>query len=47
MAVEITLTIALAVMNIWMPGWIARLCIPIVCFVIGKYGMTEEVDDDE
>lgn len=45
MIIEILTLLLLAVMNIWMPGWIARLCIPIVCFIIGKYGMTEDIDE--
>lgn len=45
--IEILTLIVLAVCNIWMPGWVARLTVPIVCYLIGKMGMTEEVDGDE
>lgn len=43
--IEILTLIVLTICNIWVPGWITRLCIPIVCFIIGKYGMTEEIDE--
>ena len=44
--IEILTLAVLTICNIWVPGWVARLAVPIVCYLIGKYGMTEEIEDD-